>query len=237
MRTSVVDIASKIQTEADAYLYMEGLRWSNGVICPHCGSDAADYIRPMNGVSRKTRTGAPSERRVWRCADCRKQFSVITGTVFHGTKIPLRKWVLVIFEMVASKNGVAAREIERKYDMCPRSAWFMLHCIREAMSNDGLVAKTVNTTVVADETYIGGLEKNKHVWQRDPHARGRGTHQTPVFTLIDANTGEARSAVTPNIAGETSRDAIKANVDPAGSVLYSDSLASYNLVGAEFCQT
>ena len=113
---NVIEIIERVQTEADAYRFMEELRWGDGeATCPHCGHLGATYIEPENGASRKTRTGKLSERRVWRCTACRKQFSVITGTVFHGTRVPLRKWVLVIFEMCASKNGVAAREIERKY--------------------------------------------------------------------------------------------------------------------------
>ncbi|MCA1695253.1 MAG: transposase [Actinobacteria bacterium] len=140
MRLTVIEIADKIQTEADAYRFMEDLRWGDGEpVCPHCDNQGASYIAPANGVSRKTRTGAMSERRVWRCFSCRKQFSVMTGTIFHGTKVSLRVWVLVVFEMCASKNGISAREVERKYGVCPRTAWHMMHRLREAMKNDGLV--------------------------------------------------------------------------------------------------
>jgi transposase-like protein len=94
---------------------------------------------PENGVSRTTSGGSQSERRVWRCNPCRKQFSVLTGTIIHATKISVRTWVMVMFEMCASKNGVAAREVERKYALNPRTAWHMLHRIREAMSHDDFV--------------------------------------------------------------------------------------------------
>ncbi|MCA1705286.1 MAG: transposase, partial [Actinobacteria bacterium] len=125
MGLTVLQIADRLQTEADAYRYMEELRWGDGEpVCPHCDGIGATYIRPLNGVSRKTRTGANSERRVWRCCSCDKQFSAITGTVFHGTKVSIRTWILVIFEMCSSKNGVAAREIERKYGVASRTAWF-----------------------------------------------------------------------------------------------------------------
>jgi transposase-like protein len=91
------------------------------------------FLKPANGSSRKTRTGSASKRRVWKCADCRKQFTVLTRTIFHGTKIPLRKWLLVIFDMTSAKNGISAREIERKYGLTLKTAWFMAHRIREAM--------------------------------------------------------------------------------------------------------
>src|SRR3954452_12747183 len=136
---SILKLSEKLRTEADAYLFLEQLRWGDKPVCPHCGSVRKPYfLTPKNGESRKTRTGADSQRRVWKCAECRKQFSVLTGTIFHGSKIPVRIWIFVIFEMCSSKNGVAAREIERKYQVTPKSAWFMLHRIREATKRDPL---------------------------------------------------------------------------------------------------
>jgi transposase-like protein len=136
---SIPKLAAQIPTEADAYLKLEELRWNGHPACPHCGVvDFAWYIRPLNGTSRKTRTGSMSQRRVWKCGACRTQFSVLTGTIFQGSKIPVRTWLLVIFEMCASKNGVSAREIERKYELTAKTAWFMLHRIREAMKRDPL---------------------------------------------------------------------------------------------------
>jgi hypothetical protein len=86
---------------------------------------------------------------------------VITGTIFQGPKIPLRTWLLVIFEMCAAKNGISAREAEHKYDLTAKSAWFLLHRIREAMKRDPLVG-TLRGTVMSDETWIGGAPANRH---------------------------------------------------------------------------
>jgi transposase-like protein len=131
---TVTALAAQIPTEADAYILVESLRWNGRVVCPHCGLvDGSWYIRPLNGVSRRTRTGSPSQRRVWKCSGCRKQFSATTGTVMHGSKVPLRIWLFVIFEMCANKNGIGAREIERKYGVASRTAWFMTRRLREAM--------------------------------------------------------------------------------------------------------
>src|SRR5437016_2849213 len=116
MSMTITGLAERVQTEADAYRYLEELRWPNSPICPHCGSGEATFLNPENGLSRKTSGGgAMSQRRVWQCCSCRRQFSVLTGTILHGTKIAVRKWVFVMFEMCCSKNGVAAREIQRKY--------------------------------------------------------------------------------------------------------------------------
>ena len=170
-RVTVTDLALKIQSEADAYAFFESLRWPDGkVVCPHCGSEARHYFlaATMPG-GRRTRTGAVSERRVWKCRDCRKQFSVITGTVMHGTKAPIRVWLFVIFEMAANKNGIAALEIQRKYGVANRTAWFMCHRVREAMlrtSPDKMLG-----TIVSDETYIGGEPKNRHADKRYPEQR------------------------------------------------------------------
>ena len=147
---SIPALMKRVPDEAAAWKLMESLRWNGQPVCSHCGSVAAHYfIKPRNPEGRATRTGSLSVRRVWKCKDCRKQFSAITGTIFHGTKIPLRTWLFVVFEMCASKNGVAAREIERKYDVTPKSAWFMVHRIREAMKRDPLAGLLANTTVMA----------------------------------------------------------------------------------------
>ena len=85
---------------------------------------------------------------------------MLTGTIFHGTKISVRTWAFVVFEMASSKNGVAAREIERKYGLTPKSAWFMVNRIRETMKRDPLAGML--TGVVVDETYIGGKPSHRH---------------------------------------------------------------------------
>lgn len=221
---TVIELADRLRTEADAYKFVEELRWPNGVaVCPHCGNEGATYIEPTNGTDRATRTGARSQRRVWRCLNCRKQFSVITGTVMHGTKVPLRVWVLCFFEMVSSKNGVAAREIERKYGVCCRTAWHLMHRIREAMKNDGLV-QSMRGTVMADEMYFGGYRRGD---------RGRTT-KAIVFTLIDRDNGEARSAVIPDVTAATLRKAIAEQADMPNTVLHTDQLPSYKSIAGEF---
>lgn len=235
-------ITDKIRTEADAYEFLESLRWGDTAPeCPHCAHPDTVFITPANGVSRATRTGKQSQRRVWRCRGCRKQFSVITGTVFHGTKVSLRVWVLVIFEMCASKNGVAAREVERKYGVCARTAWFMMHRIREAMTRDSLVVQ-MRGTIVADETYFGGSYENQHKSQHTPERVvpgqrprvGPGYGKQIVLTLIDSESGEARSKVVPDVTGATLRKAIAEQVDMAGSVLHTDEAAGYGTFASEF---
>jgi transposase-like protein len=232
---SIVKLADQLRTEADAYLFLEDLRWGDQPVCPHCGSVRKHYfLNPANGQSRKTRTGSASQRRVWKCADCRKQFSVLTGTVFHGSKIPVRTWVFVVFEMCASKNGVSAREIERKYDLTPKTAWFMLHRIREAMKLEPL-AGLLSGRVVADETFIGGQPRNRHGGTRKGGVGVKGkTDKTPVLSLISRETGEVRSRVMPNLGGAEVRDVLLSHVVPATTHLHTDAGPVYKRISGDF---
>lgn len=230
--TNLLQIAERIPDEAAAYEYLEELRWDGTPECPHCGNtDRCYFLTPANGKSRQTRTGAVSQRRVWKCGACRKQFSVLTGTVMHGTKIPVRTWVFVIFEMCLSKNGVAAREIERKYGIAPRSAWFMTQRIREAMANGGVLAP-MEGVIVADETFIGGSEQNKHAAKRSG-VSGPGD-KAVVLTLIDAHSGESRSRVIPDVTSATLEKVLAEQVRMNFSTLYTDEARGYKRVGQQF---
>ncbi len=219
MEFSIPALADRLRTETDVYLFLEELRWGDEQVCPHCGSVREHYfLKPANGTSRKTRTGSASQRRVWKCADCRKQFSVLTNTIFHGTKIPVRTWVFVIFDMCSAKNGMSAREIERKYDLTPKSAWYMAHRIREAITQDPL-AGLLSGRVVADETFFGGKPANRHGGERKP--------KTPVFTLVSRETGEVRSRVVPHVNGENLRRVMDEQLDPTTTHLHTDAGRHY----------
>ena len=152
-----------------------------------------------------------SARRVWKChkrgGGCGKQFTVTVGTVMHRTKLPIRYWLFIMFEMMASKNGVAAREIQRKYKIYGKSAWHILHRIREAMGTP-IDAEPMEGTVRADETFIGGKSHRMNAKQRESHGIKDGNkeikfeNKTPVLTLMD-DTGEVRSRVVNDVSSET----------------------------------
>lgn len=232
-KMSLPKIAERIPTEAAAYEFLEELRWHGKPVCPHCGSIAQHYfLTPRNGVSRETRNGKQSERRLWKCKDCRQPFSVLTGTVMHRSHIPVRTWVLVFFELCTSKNGVAAREIERKYELAPKSAWHLLHRIREAMKRDP-AASLFSGIVVSDETWIGGKPQNRHANKRIGQKQGV-TDKTPVVSLISAETGEVRSKVVANVGRETLRSVLSEHVEPSKTHLHTDSWNPYKSIGPDF---
>jgi transposase-like protein len=150
------------------------------------------------------------------------------GTFMHATKIPVRTWLMVIFEMCASKNGVAAREIDRKYGLCPRTAWHMLHRIREAMNHNDFVL--FSGDVVADEVYIGGDPIFRHADKRGPRYT---SDKTPVVTIIDEDTRKVRSTVVSWVDSKSLGDVLRANVDMATTTLHTDSHRGYVPVGTK----
>jgi len=232
--TTMLELADKVATEADAYRWLEELRWPYGVQCPHCHGTEVALMVPKNGVSRKTTNGSMTQRRVWQCRPCRKQFSAISGTVMHGTKASVRVWCMVIFQMIGAKNGISAREVSRQHGICPRTAWFMLHRIRETMRTDPLIS-TMQGIIVADETYVGGTPANRH--RSAPGATskaGRGTEKTPIMSLIHARTGEVRSRVMPTVDSTNVAKVLSEHVNIGGSVLWTDEGSWFKPVGRQF---
>ena len=113
------------QDEDKAREYLEALRWSSGIICPHCGCVGEHYRL----TSKSNRKG------LLKCADCSKQFSVTVGTVFERSKIKLHIWLLSVHSVCAAKNGMSSMELHRILGITQKTAWFMLGRIREAMKH------------------------------------------------------------------------------------------------------
>lgn len=224
-KINILTLSERLPDEAAAYEYLETLRWNGSPVCPHCDSDRCYFLAPR--APRTTSTGATTQRRLWKCGACRMKFSVLTGTVMHGTKIPVRTWVFVLFEMAASKNGIAAREIERKYGITNRAAWFLTHRIREAMKAGGITTR-ITGTVIADETFVGGLNGNRHASKRD-----RSIPKTPVLTLIHKESGQSRSRVVPDVTGSTLKRAMQEQVHNS-SILHTDEAKAYGTFGWMF---
>lgn len=234
-RITVTQLAKDIPDDEAAAVYLERLRWPNQPVCPQCGSINDHYFLTPKGEGRKTRTGSISTRRVWKCKDCRKQFSVTSGTIFHGTRISLRVWIFVLFEMAANKNGIAAREIARKYGLPPKTAWLMTQKIRAAMDNRA--PHMMIGTIVADESWLGGDPKNRHTPMVGEKIVGKRpnlhTAKTPILCLIDADTGESRTAVVTDVSGKALRKAMSEQVEMGASHLLTDEALSYKTFSHE----
>ncbi|MGH6854256.1 MAG: IS1595 family transposase [Aestuariivirga sp.] len=163
---------------------IEGVRWPDGPVCPHCGVIDHSYVTKRPGV--------------YRCAepDCRKDFSVTTDTVMERSKIPLHKWMMGFYLMCASKKGVSAHQLHRSLGITYQSAWFMCHRIREAMKDGGLVPLGGGGSIVeADETYHGKIEGEiKHSRKRYNWKPTKGGHVGPggkraIVSLVERGGG------------------------------------------------
>ena len=215
-------LAKYFSDEGEAYKVIESWRWPDGPVCPHCSS--VDHSYKLK--NQKTKTGKVSPRRMWKCAECRKTFTVTVNSIFEDSHIPLLKWLLGAFLLATGKNGVSSHELSRSLNITIKAAWFMSHRLRHAMIdvNDSPFMKGI---VEADETYIGGKVRGKGI--------GRGAYEqnkTPVVTLIQRG-GKARSQVMAKVDGANLASALRETVDPA-AILMTDTNPSYIKVGREF---
>jgi transposase-like protein len=215
------------QDEDKAREALEALRWPDGPICPHCGNSAQDKIAKVEGKKHSHRPG------LYYCNECKGQFTVTVGTVFERSKVPLTKWWLAAHLLNSSKKGVSAHQIHRTIGVTYKTAWFMMHRLREAMADlkpSGPLGGS-GKIVEADTTYIGGKEANKHRNKRDSKKIG-GMGKQIVHTLVERS-GKARSHHVANISGKTLRPILTAHVSRK-STLMTDTAGGYMGAGKEF---
>ncbi|MEX2623955.1 MAG: IS1595 family transposase [Acidimicrobiia bacterium] len=218
-------------SEEEAWELLEDIRWGGKPVCPHCGNNEKSYfLTPQSGY-RTTKTGKSTYRRVWKCAKCRKQYSVLVGTVFHGSHIPLSTWLMAIRMMCGGKNGVSAHELHRSLEITYKTAWFMCHRIREAMKLPPLVGK-LSGVVEADETWIGGKPRAGQVKNRKEASAFRDK-KAGVATLVQRD-GEARSFYLGRITGSGLHSVLNDNVDKENTRLMTDGRHFYRTIGRQF---
>jgi transposase-like protein len=177
-----IDLTNPIfHDENKAREHLEAQRWPNGPFCPHCGE--VDNLCRLQGKSHR-----PG---LFQCNSCLQAFTVMVGSIFESSHIPLAKWVLAFHLMAASKKGMSAMQLQRTLGLGSyRSAWFMCHRIREAMkpAKAGPIGGK-DKVVEADETFIGGKAKNRAYAKKPPKKEA-------VFTLVerDGETHQAKEA-------------------------------------------
>jgi transposase-like protein len=208
--------------EEKAREFLEASRWPDGPVCPFCGQ--LDTVSKLGGKSM-----GPGW--YW-CSDCREKFTVRVGTLYERSHIPLHKWLFATHLIVSSKKGMSSLQLSRMLGITYKSAWFMAHRIREGMTPKargplGGEGKAVE----ADETYIGGKEKNKHVGKRNKSNIG-GQGKQVVFALVDRD-GHSHSFHVANVSGEMLRPLIVTHVDRKSNLM-TDQGGQYYHVGKEF---
>src|ERR1700726_2335498 len=159
--------AKVLQDEAAAYAWVEARIWPEGPVCPHCG-----------GVNRISKMGGKSTRiGVYKCYQCRQQFSVKVGTVFEDSHVPMRLWLQAMYLLSSSKKGISSNQLHRTLGVTLKTAWFMAHRIREAMRTVGMEPMGgAGEIVEADETLMGKKEDSIK-------RRGHG-HKNAVLSLV-----------------------------------------------------
>jgi transposase-like protein len=190
--------------------FVAKMRWADGVpICPNCESKEHYYL---------------ASRRVWKCKVCKKQFSVKVGTIFEDSPLSLSKWLPAVWLLANSKNGVSSHELGRALGVTQKTAWFMLHRIREAMRT-GSVDK-LRGVVEVDETYVGGLAKNMHAKERRERITGGGgVNKTAVIGALKRG-GEVRAEVISDLSATGLQGYVRENVADDASV-YTDNAKGY----------
>lgn len=205
--------------------YLESLRWLDGPVCPHCGS--VERIYRIEG--KKARPG------LYKCGECRKQFTVTVGTVFERSKIPLHKWLLATYLLCSSKKGISSHQLHRTLGVTYKTAWFMAHRIREAMRelNPGPLGGQ-GQKIEADEIYIGPKEKYFR-GERFPDSRGRmraKVRKEPIVSLVERG-GRVRSFHVETVNPATLRPILWQQID-RDSDLLTDDAGVYKPIGRGF---
>jgi len=203
--------------EEAAYAYVEARVWANGRHCPHCGE--AERTNKMNGKS--TRIG------VYKCYSCRKPFTVKIGTIFEASHVPMNLWLQAIYLMCASKKGISSNQLHRTLGVTLKTAWFMSHRIRHAMADiSSLKFGSGGGVVEVDETFIGTDSKKSKT------ARGYA-HKMKVVSLVDRETGRAKSIVVDDLTIATITPILEANVAKE-AILHTDEAKHYTKPGKGF---
>lgn len=195
--------------------WFENIRWPDGeMYCPYCACVGAQSV--------------PNEKPApYRCKECRQYFSVKTNTVMHKSQIPLQKWAIAIYQSVSNLKGVSSMKLHRDLGITQKSAWYMAHRIRKAIEDEGL--SMFEGPVEVDESYIGGIDKNKPKSQRVKEGRGP-VNKTGIIGVKQRSTGQVKAEVIEDGKGETLKQFIRENVEP-GSTLYTDENRGYVHLG------
>jgi len=224
---------SYFHDEAEAFAHVEALLWADGRVCPHCGTVDNSY-RLKNQRTKPTKKSPNGVERhgLYKCGDCRKQFTVRIGTIFEESHLPLHLWLQAIHLMCSSKKGISAHQMHRILECTYKTAWFLEHRIREAMrlplEDQGALGGN-GKAVELDETYVGGKESNKPIYKR---TKARYASKAAVFSMVERG-GQVRSMHLMDVTAATLRPILLAHIDDK-SVVMTDDAGQYRKLSDDF---
>jgi len=209
-----------------AFEYAKFLRWPDGkVSCPRCESESNSFVKT---------------RKLWFCNGCKKQFTAKVGTIFEDSPIGLDKWMTAVWMVCNCKNGISSYELHRSIGVTQKTAWFMLHRIREAMKSGTFVKMGGSDSgpVEVDETFVGGRVHNMHRSKVRTKYHGQPTGGTSTKAIVmgmrDRETRMVRATVIPNTRRDTLQNQILANIEKKSKVYTDAAIGYYNLAEKEF---
>lgn len=211
---SILDVIEFFTDQATCKAFLEKMRWGNNITCPHCKHENA----------YRTKVG-------YKCSSnkCYKKFSVITKTIFEGTKIPLRKWFVAIFLLINNNPGISSVSLSKQIKITQKSAWFLLHRLREVMKKAS--TNKLSGIIEADETIYGGKESNKPKSKRSPKNRGKGLVGTKKIYIIGAveQGGNVATIVSDNSSREVLIPFLNENIEKESTIV-TDAYPAYNVL-------
>jgi transposase-like protein len=212
---SLFDLMDAFPDEQTCIDHLRSIRWRDGEFCPHCGGNRIYHF---------------SDRKTFKCGDCRERFSIKVGTIFHDTKLPLRKWFMAIWMISNHPKGIASTTLAKDLKVTQKTAWHVLHRIRHAARTKSFNAP-LKGTVESDTTFIGGKEKNKHASKRK-HLGTGGAGKDVVLGFVERD-GELRTFHIPNAKAVTVQGALRHNVSK-DSVVMTDEDGAFVGVGRDY---
>jgi transposase-like protein len=195
--------------------YLEMVRWDSVPTCPHCGTiDANHYRLNVKGEFKG----------MYKCKSCKERFTVTIGTMFEGSHVSLRKWFIAIYIFSSHKKGISSHQLASDLGITQKSAWFMLSRLRHAFKIDS--TDKMDGVVQADETFIGGKNKNRHADKKVEESQGRSVKdKTPVFGMV-ATGGRVHTTVVPDTKAKTIKPIIE-NMVADGAIVATDEWQAY----------